>query len=58
MWNLKKLKTKKKTNLIDTVNTLMVARGGRWGMGEMEERGQKIKTPSYKICKSWKYTAW
>ena len=61
IWNLKKKKThtythppkKQKTELKDTKNRLMVAKGGRVGVGKMGECGQKIQMPSYKINKSW-----
>ena len=31
-----------KKNLIDTDNSLVVARGWRWGMGKMSEEGQMV----------------
>ena len=42
MWNLKKKQNK--TELIETENRLVVARGGGWKVGEMGEGGQKVQT--------------
>ena len=42
MWKLKK------TNVLDTKNSLLVSRCGGWGEG-----GQKFWTSSYKKSKSW-----
>ena len=41
MWNLK---TKQKSRFTDIKNRLVVARGGREGMSETGERGQKVQT--------------
>ena len=44
---------KKKKNLIETKNRLVVARGKGWGMGEMAECGQRVYIASYKVNKFW-----
>ena len=31
----------------------MIARGEVWGLGEMDENGQKIQTSRYKVNKLW-----
>ena len=48
MW---KLKGKKITQLIDTENRLVVARGGGLGMDKMGEGSQKVQPSGYKINK-------
>ena len=52
MWNLKKTKTKTK-QLIDTENRdwciAEMPEVGSWGVGEMNEVGQKVQTSSFKI---------
>ena len=47
MWNLKK------TELIEVENNIVIARGEVWGLGEMDENGQKMQTSRYKINKFW-----
>lgn len=42
-------KTLNKSQLIDTENRLVVARGGGWEVGEIGEGSQKIQTSSYKV---------
>lgn len=42
-----------KISLIDTENILVVARGERWGIGEMCERGGKVQTSRYMVTKFW-----
>ena len=55
------LKKKKKTELIESENRLIVPRGRNWGsgsrggVGEIGEESQKLQTSSYKINKSWGY---
>ena len=39
--------------LIDTEKWLVFARGREWGLGKVDEGGQKEQTSSYKIHKSW-----
>ena len=47
---MESLKTKKpKTKLIDTENTLVVARDRGFRVGKMDEGGQKVQTSNYKI---------
>ena len=43
----------KKTELIKTENSIVIARGEVWGLEEMDENGQKIQTSRYKINKFW-----
>ena len=43
----------KKSELVDTENGLVVARGKESGVGTTGEGGQKIQTSSHKINKSW-----
>lgn len=43
---------KKNFELTDIENRLVVARGRRWGMGEMGEGDQKVQIFSYKINNS------
>ena len=45
----------RKTELIETENRLVVARGGGWGLGEKGEGGQRVHTSSYKINRFWEY---
>ena len=53
LWNLKITnKHKNKNELIETENSLAVAKGQGWG-GEMSEAGQKVQTFSYKMNKFW-----
>ena len=47
------MESKNKNKLIDTEHRSVVAKGGRWGLGEMGEGSQKVYTSSYKINKSW-----
>jgi len=42
-----------KINFIDTENILVVARGERWGTGEMCEGGENVQTSRYKVTKFW-----
>lgn len=44
---------KKKDELIDTGNKSVVARGEGWGVGGMDEVGQRVQTTSYQINKPW-----
>ena len=45
MWNLKR----KKKTLMNTENIWVVARGERWGKGEMCEDGENVQTSRYKV---------
>ena len=42
-------KKQKTTELIDTENRLVVARGGGWEVGQVDEGNEKIQTSSNKI---------
>ena len=61
IYRILKTKTNKKTNswLIDTENTLVVARGEEWGgdrgVGKMYEACQKVRTYGFRINKFWGY---
>lgn len=48
-----KQQNNKKTELTETENRLVVDRGRGWGMGEMEEDGERVQTSRCKITKSW-----
>ena len=45
-------KNRTKPNLIEKAIRLVVTRGTRWGLRELDKGGQKVQTSSYKINKS------
>ena len=54
IWSHLHVESKKKINFANTENRLMiVVAGGRGQCNKMGERGQKLKTSSDKISKSW-----
>ena len=44
-WYMKSKKTNRNTEHVDTENRLVVAKGGRCGVGRINEGAQKVKLP-------------